>query len=142
MSNNAELLARLDLRSQVHPLIQEAAAAIRILQAELFAYNAIINDDGSLDTFELRLSVLQDMAASFAHASEWEAQEAEIARLRAALAQSRQEPAAVALSAKDLRIGWAKYTEAFGVPPHGTEKQMAALIQLSGHAAPSQPTKP
>lgn len=32
--------------------------------------------------------------------------------------------------AKALQIGWRKYTDLLGEPPHGTEKQLAALIEL------------
>lgn len=36
-----------------------------------------------------------------------------------------------ASAAKHLAEGWARYVAAFGVVPHGTEKQMAALLELS-----------
>lgn len=33
--------------------------------------------------------------------------------------------------AKKLNNGWRRYVELFGEPPHGTEKQLAALLELS-----------
>ena len=33
--------------------------------------------------------------------------------------------------AQALADGWKKYTHWFGQPPHGTVKQMAALLELS-----------
>ena len=38
----------------------------------------------------------------------------------------------VALLSLKLHDGWMKYTNAFGEPPHGTKKQLASLIQMSG----------
>jgi hypothetical protein len=32
--------------------------------------------------------------------------------------------------AKNLAFAWSRYVELFGEPPHGTEKQLAALIEL------------
>ena len=29
-----------------------------------------------------------------------------------------------------LQIGWRRYTELFAEPPHGTQKQMQALVEL------------
>lgn len=31
----------------------------------------------------------------------------------------------------DLREAWDRYVEAFGVPPHGTKRQLAALLELA-----------
>ena len=56
----------------------------RQLERELAAYDAIINEDGSLQTHEDKLTVLQDMALSYSHASEWEELERKLAEERAA----------------------------------------------------------
>lgn len=29
-----------------------------------------------------------------------------------------------------IRLGWVRYTELFGEPPHGTEKQIKAMLEL------------
>ena len=34
--------------------------------------------------------------------------------------------------ATELAAAWKKYVELFGEPPHGTERQMGALIVLTG----------
>lgn len=39
-------------------------------------------------------------------------------------------PDAVAALAKSLASAWLRYVELFGEPPHGTEQQLAALIEL------------
>lgn len=36
-----------------------------------------------------------------------------------------------------LSDAWRKYVETFGEPPHGTEKQMNALLALAGYPVPS-----
>lgn len=33
--------------------------------------------------------------------------------------------------AKKLAVGWARYAEFFGQPPHGTEMQLLAMLELS-----------
>ena len=46
--------------------------AVKDAEAQLAAYDSIINCDGSLKTHEERLAILQDMAVAYSHAGEWE----------------------------------------------------------------------
>lgn len=42
------------------------------------------------------------------------------------------------ITGEELRVAWEKYVAVFGVPPHGTLKQMNALACLLPKAAPAQ----
>ena len=44
---------------------------------------------------------------------------------------------AVTELSKNLASAWLRYVELFGEPPHGTEKQLAALIELASDGAES-----
>lgn len=65
-------------------------AAHEAAQAELAAYDAIINDDGSLTTHADKLTILQDMAHAYKHSSDWEAQEEKLRVAQAEIAVLRE----------------------------------------------------
>lgn len=76
---------------------------------DLAAYNAIINADGTLQSFADKLAVLQDMRVAYEHSAEWEALEQE---RDAALASQLVAEAALAMHAKIEEETNAKYVTA------------------------------
>lgn len=47
----------------------------------------------------------------------------------------RHEDSERLINAGTLAVAWKRYTDLFGEPPHGTEKQMGALLALIPDAA-------